>query len=350
MIKNNLLKNIFLLIETNVKLVRVFFLIGSLFIVFYDFIPFNNQIALFSILVAFVFQILYLVFLILNKEIYFLSVHYSCTLIFIYVICIYHMFGKQDVLLFFNFLLHCLYIIATVYYEIVGNENCPKNFKKTKQFENYVFLDNFFKNKKVESITYLFLKDYDKILIIFFFFSNLQFYMSGDLHFIFWVSVFGIVFNLIVTFIKNKSEVFKSIVKKADYCCIGSYKSETILLIVSINSGASIYKEQLRIDGILKCTTDEQVKAIVRLRELEQTPFETLIKNYYSITGSFNFKTPTKIPVVEKQEVLFKESLFNPPQPVIQEITPQIQNYIDIDTSTKGDFQINYSSSEFKKD
>jgi hypothetical protein len=40
--------------------------------------------------------------------------------------------------------------------------------------------------------------------------------MSGDLHFIFWVSVFGIVFNLIVTFIKNKSEVFKSIVKKAD--------------------------------------------------------------------------------------------------------------------------------------
>ena len=86
------------------------------------------------------------------------------------------------------------------------------------------------------------------------------------------------------------------------------------MLIVTINSGASVYKEQLRIDGILKCTTDEQVKAIVRLRELEQTPFETLIKNYYSITGSFNFKTPTKIPVVEKQEVLFKESLFNPPQ------------------------------------
>ena len=163
--------------------------------------------------------------------------------------------------------------------------------------------------------------------------------------------MFAISFNFIVTLFKKRSKVFKSIVKKAKYCYIGSYKAETIVLIVSITSASSIYKEKLRIDGILKCTTDEQVKSIVRLRELEILPFDTLIKNYYSITGSFSLQTPTEMPVVETPEQdFFKESLFSPPKVVIEEITPQTQTYVDVDTSTKGDFKLEYSSSEFKKE
>ena len=185
--KKNLKKNTFLFIDNHPTATRFFFVLCSLFIAFYNKIPYNSELALLIILLIFVFQLTYLVFLILNKKIIFLGVHYVSMLFFIYVVCIYNMLGKQDLFLFVNFLLHCVHLITTNYFQIEASVNCPEteNGKEIKEFKKNIFLENIFKNQKLQSITYFFLKDYNKFLITFFYFSNLNFYISGELHLIF---------------------------------------------------------------------------------------------------------------------------------------------------------------------
>ena len=97
------------------------------------------------------------------------------------------MLGKQDLFLFVNFLLHCVHLITTNYFQIEASVNCPEteNGREIKEFKKNIFLENIFKNQKLQSITYFFLKDYNKFLITFFYFSNLNFYISGELHLIF---------------------------------------------------------------------------------------------------------------------------------------------------------------------
>lgn len=266
------------------------------------------------------------------------------------------MLGKQDLFLFVNFLLHCLHLIATNYFQIETNVNCPEISKEIKEFKTNIFLDNIFKNQKLKSITYFFLKDYNKFLITFFYFSNLKFYISGELHFIFWVAVFGVMFNQMVCFIKSRSKVFRSIVEKTDYCCIGAYKSQTVLLVVAITSGSNVYKEQLRCESILKATRKEQIDAILELRRLESTPFETLVKNFYSVKGYFNYSPssstfPNMEAVKPQEDYFMKKNVFVEPKIIIvEETAPQLKKFINIETVQKHvDFGLEYSNEKIKK-
>ena len=136
---------------------------------------------------------------------------------------------------------------------------------------------------------------------------------------------------------------------------MGAYKSLTVLGIVAITSGSNAYKEKLRLESIVKSTRKDQVDAILELRRLESTtPFETVIKNFYSVKGYFNSTLPSTSTheAVKPQEDYFmkKNGFVEPKFIIVEETAPQLNKFSNIDTVQKHvDFGIEYCTEESKK-